>query len=404
MEAARAEFDFAAARLALDDIAHVTPVLSSRSVSAACSGNVLLKAECLQRTGSFKLRGALAKLARLGDATIGVATGSAGNHAQALAYAAQARGVACTVYMPRDAPLSKVAAVDAFGAKVELVDGPVDRSIGVAREYAESTGAAFVHPFDDPDVIAGQGTVGLELFEQVPDLAKIIVPVGGGGLISGVAMAVKAKRPDVEVVGVQASACAAVARALQSGGMVELDAVATVADGIAVKRPGELTLPLIERWADGIFEVGDDDIAEAIVLMLERAKLVVEGAGATGVAALVTGAIEPAPNGATVVVLSGGNIDAGLLATVTRRHETERGRRLRIFTRVADRPGALATLLAMLADGGANLIDIEHIRDAVSLHVRETGVELTLETRNADHAERLLGDLRGAGYAVERLT
>jgi threonine dehydratase len=365
---------------------------------------VLLKAECLQRTGSFKLRGALAKLARLGDATIGVATGSAGNHAQALAYAAQARGVACTVYMPRDAPLSKVAAVDAFGAKVELVDGPVDRSIGVAREYAESTGAAFVHPFDDPDVIAGQGTVGLELFEQVPDLAKIIVPVGGGGLISGVAMAVKAKRPDVEVVGVQASACAAVARALQSGGMVELDAVATVADGIAVKRPGELTLPLIERWADGIFEVGDDDIAEAIVLMLERAKLVVEGAGATGVAALVTGAIEPAPNGATVVVLSGGNIDAGLLATVTRRHETERGRRLRIFTRVADRPGALATLLAMLADGGANLIDIEHIRDAVSLHVRETGVELTLETRNADHAERLLGDLRGAGYAVERLT
>jgi threonine dehydratase len=262
----------------------------------------------------------------------------------------------------------------------------------------------FVHPFDDLDVIAGQATVGVELLEDAPELARVIVPVGGGGLISGIAVALKQRRPDIEVIGVQAALCAPFRESLAAGHPVEVAGTAGIADGIAVKRPGELTLGFVERWVDDLCEVGDDDVADAIVTLLERAKLVVEGAGAVGVAALLRGAAKPAASGSTVVVMSGGNIDAGLLATVTRRHETERGRRLRVFTRVADRPGSLARLLAMVADGGANLIDIEHIRDAVPLHVRESGVELTLETRNAEHAEKLLTALADAGYATERLS
>jgi threonine dehydratase len=388
----------AEARAAIADIARETPLLTSRSLSEACGGHLLLKAENLQRTGSFKLRGALHKIARLGDdAARGVVAGSAGNHAQSLAYAARARGLPCEVFMPEEAAVAKVAAVEGFGGTVRLGGDSVDDCVAAARERAAETGAAFVHPFDDPDVILGQATLGLELLDAVPDLAKVIVPIGGGGLVSGVAGAIKAARPDVEITGVQATACSPYARPDAAV------STATIADGIAIKRPGALTRPLVERLVDELCVVGDEEVAEAIVRLLERAKLVVEGAGAVGVAALLEGVVAPARQGATVVVLSGGNIDAGLLAAVARRHETAAGRRMRVFTRISDRPGGLAALLAEVAATGGNLVSVDHVRDAIQLSVRETGVELTMETRGARHAEAILAGLKAAGYSVESL-
>jgi len=270
----------------------------------------------------------------------------------------------------------------------------------LARAHAQATGMAFVHPFDDPDVVAGQGTVGLERLEDVADLAKVVVPLGGGGLSSGVAIAVKSARPDVAVVGVQAAACAAFAQSLRRGEPTGVASAVTIADGIAVKRPGAITLKLVERWLDDVVAVGEDEIAEAMVLLMERSKLVVEGAGAVGVAALLGGQVAPASSGSTVVVLSGGNVDPGLLAAVARRHETQAGRRLVLFTRVADRPGSLAGLLALVGDQGANLVEVEHVREGVDLHVRETAVQLVLETRGRDHAQRVLEALTGAGFDV----
>jgi threonine dehydratase len=389
----------AAAREAIADVARHTPVLTSRSLSEACGGRLLLKAENLQRTGSFKLRGALQKIAQLGaGASHGVVAGSAGNHAQSLAYAARARGLPCEVYMPEEAAVAKVAAVEGFGGTVHLGGESVDDCIALARERALETGAAFVHPFDDPDVIVGQATLGLELLADVPDIAKVVVPVGGGGLISGVAGVLKAARPHVEVVGVQARACSPFVASLDSGTATTAVGTATIADGIAIKRPGEITLPLVARLVDELCVVDEEEVADAIVRLLERAKLVVEGAGAVGVAALLSGTVAPARSGATVVVLSGGNIDAGLLAAVARRHETAAGRRVRIFARISDRPGGLAALLACVAAAGGNVVTVEHVRDAVELHVRETGVELILETRGAAHSEAIFSALRAAGY------
>jgi threonine dehydratase len=391
------------ARRAVGDIVRHTPVVSSRSLSEECGGRIVLKAENLQRTGSFKLRGALHKIARLGpQAARGVVAGSAGNHAQSLAYAARARGIACEVFMPEEAAVAKVAAVENFGGTVHTGGDSVDACVERARERAAETGAAFVHPFDDPDVIVGQATLGLELLEDVPDLAKLVVPVGGGGLISGVAGAIKSVRRDVEVVGVQVEACAPFAASRRLGRPIQVEAARTIADGIAIKRPGGATLPLVSRWVDDVRVVADDDVSDAIVLLLGRAKLVVEGAGAVGVAALRTGAVRPAETGSTVVVLSGGNIDPGLLVELLRRHESREGRRLRLFTRVADRPGGLAGLLAHVAAAGGNLIEIEHVREAVPLHVRETGVQLTLETRGERHARDVIEALVRAGYEVER--
>jgi threonine dehydratase len=257
-----------------------------------------------------------------------------------------------------------------------------------------------VHPFDDPDVIAGQGTIGLELLEEVPDLRRIVVPVGGGGLISGIAVAVKSARPEVEIVGVQVDACAPFPESLRHGAPIPASSALTIADGIAVKRPGDLTLPLIARWVDGMVVVPEDEVAEAMVLLLERAKLVVEGAGAVGAAALLGGQVSSAGDGTTVVILSGGNVDAGLLASIARRHETEAGRRLVLFSRVPDRPGSLAPLLALVAEVGANLVDVEHVREGVDLHVRETAVQLVLETRGREHARAVTDAVEAAGYPV----
>jgi threonine dehydratase len=397
--------DVEAARPAVQVVARRTPVLSTRTISARAGGMVVLKAENLQRTGSFKVRGAAAKLAALGDegCARGVVAASAGNHAQALAAAARVRGVPCEVFVPKDAPLAKVEATRGQGATVNVGGDSVDECLEMAQARARDGGLAFVHPFDDPAVIAGQGSLGLELLEEVPDLAKVVVPVGGGGLCSGIAIAIKSARPEVEVVGVQAAACAPYIESLRRNEPVPVDSVLTIADGIAVKRPGELTLELLGRWTDGIVAVDEDATAEAMVVLLERCKLVVEGAGAVGVAALLGGQVTAAANGTTVALLSGGNVDPGLLALVARRHESEAGRRLVLITRVADRPGNLARLLATIAETGANIVDVAHVREGLDLHVRETAVELVLETRGHDHAGGVVGAMRDAGYETRVL-
>ncbi|HUR85307.1 MAG TPA: threonine ammonia-lyase [Solirubrobacteraceae bacterium] len=397
--------DIERARLAVCDVVRPTPVLPSKTLSERCGSRVALKAENLQRTGSFKLRGALNKLAALGDGCErGVVAGSAGNHAWALADAARARGVPCEVFMPGQAPLGKVEGCAALGAVVRLVGDSLEDCVAAARERAQEGGLAFVHPFDDLDVVAGQGTIGLELLDEVDDLAKVVVPLGGGGLSSGIAIAVKSARPEVEVVGVQAEACASFAESLRRGEPVGVASALTIADGIAVKRPGELTLGLVQRWLDDVVVVGEDEIAEAMVLLMERSKLVVEGAGAVGVAALLGGLVAPARSGTTVVVLSGGNVDAGMLAAVARRHETQVGRRLALFTRVSDQPGALARLLACVAGAGANLLEVEHVREGVDLHVRETAVQLVLETRGREHAQEVLDAIARDGYSARVLS
>ena len=395
----RADID--RARAAGEGLVRHTPVLTSRTLGERCGGEIVLKAENLQRTGSFKLRGALAKLAALGEACgAGVVAGSAGNHAQSLAYAARVRGVACHVFMPAGASIAKTDSAGALGATVHVVDGSIDDCVAAARAEGEAHGLAFVHPFDDPDVIAGQATLGLELLEDVPELAKVVVPVGGGGLASGVAIAVKSARPEVEVVGVQVEGCAPYPESLERGRPVAATSALTIADGIAVKRPGDLTLPLIRRWLDGMAVVSEDSVAEAMGALMERAKLVVEGAGAVGVAALLAGRVEPARDGVTAVVLSGGNVDAGLLAAVARRHETESGRRLVLLMRISDRPGELAALLTTVAGTGANLVAVSHVREGLDLHVRETAVELVLETRGRDHADQIVRTLADAGYSA----
>jgi len=365
---------------------------------------VVLKTENLQRTGSFKIRGALRKLAALGDACAdGVVTGSAGNHAQAVAYAARARGVRCVVFMPEPAPIAKVEAAEALGADVRMVGASVDDALEAAHQLAaEDDRMAFVHPFEDREVIAGQGTIGLELLEQVPDLARVIVPVGGGGLISGVAIALKSVRPDIRVAGVQVASCAPVPGSLEAGKPVPVSSALTIADGIAVKRPGELTLSLIGQWVDEMVCVEEDEVAEAMVFLLERAKLVVEGAGAVGVAALLSGRLSAAGPGTTVVLLSGGNVDAGLLGEVARRHESQAGRRLVLLASLPDRPGSLARLLTLVGELRANLVDVEHIREGLDLHVRETAVQLVLETRGPAHSQRITDAVRAAGYSEPR--
>jgi threonine dehydratase len=379
-----------AARPAVEQIARRTPLLTSRTFSERVGAEVVLKAENLQRTGSFKVRGAAAKLAALGDGCSGgVVCASAGNHGQGVAAAAAARGVACEVFVPADAPIAKVEAIVSHGAKVHRGGAGIADCLSAARQLADERGMAFVHPYDDPDIVAGQGSVGLELLEDVPALGKVVVPVGGGGLAAGVAIAIRTARPGVAVVGVRAEAA-------PDG--------PTIADGIAVKHPGAITQPLLDEWLDDLVTVSEDEIAEAMYLCLERAKLVVEGAGAAGLAALLSGRTAPATSGTTVAILSGGNVDAGLLAEVGRRHESVQGRRLVLITRLPDRPGELAGLLEHVAGTGANIVDVSHVREGISLHIRETAVELVLETRGREHADAVLGALAGAGYAASVLS
>lgn len=386
-------------------VLRVTPVLSSRTLSERVGGTIALKTESLQRTGSFKLRGALAKLAALGeDCHAGVVAASAGNHAQGVAYAARARGVPCEVFMPAGASIAKAEAAAALGAQVHLAGSSVEECMAAALARA-AEGPVFIHPFDDADVVAGQGGVGLELVEQIPDLARVIVPVGGGGLASGLAIAVKSLSPHVEVYGVQVDPYASYLASWAAGAPTTLpDAAHSIADGIAVRCPGQLTYGLVEQWLDGIVSVEEDEVAEAMAWLLERARLVVEGAGAVGVAALLAGRLEPAARGTTAVVLSGGNVDAGLLAQVASRHETQAGRRVVLLTRLPDRPGSLGRLLTLVGDTGANVLHVEHMREGLDLHVRESAIQLVLETRGRGHADEVVAAVARAGYETRVLS
>ena len=296
----------------------------------------------------------------------------------------------------------ELAAVQRLGASVNLAAASVEEAVALASERAEREGSVLIHPFDDIDVIAGQATLGIELLEDVPDLARIVVPVGGGGLASGVGLALRRAAASVQLVGVQAKACAPYARALGHGPPGEdlpVSAGATIADGIALKQPGELTLTLLRELMHELHTVSEDEIADAMVFIAESAKLVAEGAGAVAVAALMSGRLPPV-EGTTVAIVSGGNVDSGLLGGILRRRETEEGRRVRLLTRVPDRPGGLADLLSLIAAARANLVTLQHVREAIPLHVRETGVELMLETRGPEHTRELVEALERAGYQV----
>jgi threonine dehydratase len=379
-----------------------TPVLAAGELSRRVGAPVVVKAECLQLTGSFKVRGAFHKVSRLGPSVLesGVVAASAGNHAQAVAVAADRVGARADIFMPADAPLAKVAATRSYGGEVRLVDGSYEEAAEAAREFAEREGGTLIHPFDDPEIVAGQGTVGLEIARQASGTKLVVVPLGGGGLASGAAIAVKSRIPDARVIGVQAEACSPYVQSVAEHRPIGTRANSTICDGIAVKRPGSLTLPLVERYLDGIATVTDDEVAQAMVLLLERSKLVVEGAGAAGVAALLAGKVEPAADGDTCAILSGGNVDASRLSECIRLGETAAVRRVVIWTVVPDRPGALAALLRVVAEHGANVVDVTHIREGVELHVRETAIQLVLQTAGREHANRILDAIRAEGFSA----
>ncbi|MCW2500134.1 MAG: L-threonine ammonia-lyase [Frankiales bacterium] len=392
--------DVQAARALLDGVARTTPLEGSRALSEQVGGPVWLKCENLQRTGSFKIRGAYVRIARLTDAerARGVVAASAGNHAQGVALAAALLGTSATVFMPAAAPLPKVAATKAYGAAVRLEGATLDDSLQAAAEFAASTGAVLIHPFDHADVIAGQGTVGLELLEQCPDVRTVVVGTGGGGLVSGIAAAVKALRPDVEVVAAQASGAAAFPASLAAGRPTQLASMATIADGIAVGCPGDVTFQHVRDLVDRVVTVDDDALSRALLLSLERAKLVVEPAGAAGLAAVMEDPTAFAPP--VVIVLSGGNIDPLLLSKVIRHGLIAAGRFLSLRVRIPDRPGELARLLGVLAASSVNVLDVEHQRTGRTLHLDEVEVELQLETRGGEHSDRVVTALTDASYAV----
>ena len=389
-----------AARVVGRGIVKHTPVTESAALSDLCGGKIVLKAENLQRTGSFKIRGALNKMASLGDAAKnGVTAGSAGNHAQALAFAARHHGVPCEIFVPTGASLAKIDACRGYGATIIEGGDTLDIAVAQAQHRAQETGMAFCHPYDDASVVAGQGTLGLELIEDIANLTCVLIPLGGGGLTGGVAVVLKEHNPKIRIIGVQVAVCAPYAGLQVSDGPI-----ATLADGIAVKKPGEITRPLIERYVDDIVIVQEDDIADAMLILLERAKLYVEGGGAVGVAALLSGVVKPSDLGTTCAVLSGGNVDLGVVPALIRRHETDAGRRLILFVRIPDRPGGLAGLLTLFAQAGANLIEVEHVRDGVDLHVRETGVQVVLEIRGPEQESKIITAAQDAGYTVQKIS
>ena len=373
-----------------------TPVTPSAYLSEQFGGQIILKAENLQRTGAFKIRGAINKLHRLGDLKKnGVVAGSAGNHAQGLAFAARHFGVKCEIFIPVGASISKVSACKSYGGIVLDGGESIETAVASAKARALETGMAFCHPYDDVDVVAGQGTLGLELLEDIQDLAQVIIPLGGGGLLSGTALAIKQQNPNVKIIGVQISSCAPYIY-----GNAPTGPVPTLADGIAVKQPGDVTRPLIENWVDELVDVDEDSVADAMMILLERSKMYVEGGGAVGVSALLASRVKPAKKGRTCVVLSGGNVDMGLMPNLIRRHETKAGRRALLFARVSDRPGALAEFLKVVAKAGANIIEVSHVREGLNLHVRETGLQVVIEVRGRDHTSEIITICKTAGFDV----
>jgi threonine dehydratase len=389
-----ADVEAARARLAGKGV-RVTPVYGSETFTRMTGRPVHLKAETLQRTGSFKIRGAVNKLGSLSDAErkAGVVAASAGNHGQAVAWAAREAGIDATIFMPAETPMAKVEPTRNYGARAELIGATFEDAVTAAVAHVEETGATFVHPFEDHDVIAGQGTIGLELAEQLPEVETVVVPVGGGGLAAGIALTLRAVLPDVKVVGVQAAACAPLAGGKQFG--------YTIAEGIAVKHPGDLTSSLLDELLTTIVTVSDEEISQSIVLLTERAKLVVEGAGAAGVAALLAGRVPG--EGPTAAILSGGNIDPTLLIQVMRHGLTLAGRYLVVRTRIQDRPGELVKLLGLFAEEHANVVSVEHHREGMDTPVTESEVEATLLTRDQEHCTAIIYAMRQHGYRVDRL-
>ncbi len=379
--------DIEEARKRLSGIADATPIFLSETFSRRVGREVRLKAENLQRTGSFKVRGAVNKLSTLSAAerAAGVVAASAGNHGQAVAWAARELGIPATIYVPQDAPMAKVDACKNYGATTVMTGAYFEDALEASVRHVEEKGGTFIHPYEDQLVIAGQGTIGLELAEQVPDVETVLIPVGGGGLAVGVATALRALAPHVRLVGIQAG----------------LEGY-TIADGILVKVPSDFTMPLLEELLDDMVAVTDEEISEAIVLLLERAKLTVEGAGAVGVAALLAGKAGGG-TGTAVPILSGGNIDATMLISVMRHGLTAAGRYLVVRTHVSDRPGELIKLLSLVAEERGNVIAVEHHREGIEIPVSETEVELTLVTRDEDHCRHLLDAMAERGYVVERL-
>jgi threonine dehydratase len=379
--------DIQQARERLRGIAEETPIYLSETFSRRCGREVRLKAENLQRTGAFKIRGAVNRLSLLTpeERAAGVVAASAGNHGQAVAWAARELGLRARIFVPVTAPMAKVEACRNYGAQTELVGADFEDALNAALAHVEETGGTFIHPYEDQFVVAGQGTIGLELIDQDPDVDTVLIPIGGGGLALGIATALRAVRPEIRLVGVRAG----------------VDGY-TIADGIAVKVPSDFTMPLLNDLLDDIVVVTDDEISEAIVLLLERAKLVVEGAGAVGVAALL--ADKAGGAGTAVPILSGGNIDATMLISVMRHGLTAAGRYLVVRTQLADRPGELIKLLSLVAEERGNVIAVEHHREGMDIPVSETEVELTLVTRDEEHCQQLLSTMAERGYIVERLS
>jgi len=377
--------DIEAARERLAGVARETPLYPTETFSRLSGRSVFLKAENLQRTGSFKIRGAYNTIATLGpeERAAGVVAASAGNHGQAVAWAAREAGISATIFMPQDAPMAKVEATRSYGGTTELAGEGFEDAVAAAHAHAERTGATLVHAFEDPRVIAGQGTIGLELAEQAPEAETVLIPIGGGGLAAGIATALKERRPDVRIIGILC----------QPG--------YTIADGIAVKHRGKLASAILDRVLDGTISVSDEEISEALVLCVERTKLLVEGAGAVGLAALLAGRVSG--SGSVAVVLSGGNIDATTLISVLRHGLTRSGRFLAMRTLIPDRPGELRNVLDIIASGRGNVVSVDHHREGRTTSALQTEVELVVSTRDEAHCEELLATLRSAGYVVERV-
>jgi threonine dehydratase len=391
------------ARRRLEGVAVTTPLDRSRALSDHVGGPVFIKCENLQRTGSFKIRGAYNRIARLTDdqKSCGVVAASAGNHAQGVALAASIAGAPSRVFMPAAASLPKVEATKRYGAEVELVGKDFGEAFTAAIAYAEEHGSTFVHPYDHPDIIAGQGTVGCEIYEQLKDVQSVVVPVGGGGLISGVSAALKALKPSVQIIGVQAKGAASFGPSLKEGRPVALERMSTIADGIAANSPGELTLAHVQRYVDDVVDVSDEAIAQGLVFVAERMKLVLEPSGAAGIAAVLEDTVKLTPP--VVVLLSGGNVDPLLLLRVIRFGLSASGRYFAFQTQIADRPGELHRLLGLIADSGANLVGVEHRREGVVLDLGQVEVSLQVETRGPEHILELTKRLSAAGYPLQRV-
>jgi threonine dehydratase len=394
--------DFQAARERVADVVDETPMESSRSLSDVLGSDVWLKCENLQRTGSYKIRGAYNRLSHLSDAdkARGVVAASAGNHAQGVAFAARELGIRSTIFMPVGAALPKLSATREYGAEVELVGDVIDDTLKAASDFARKTGAVFIHPFDHFDIVAGQGTLGLEILDQQPDAETLLVPIGGGGLISGVASAVKQRAAQlgrrIRVIGVQAANAAAYPTSLLAGEPTFVKISPTIADGIAVSKPGVLNFEIVRDVVDEVITVDEDDIAKALLVLLERAKLVVEPAGAVGVAAILAGKIQH--SGTTVALLSGGNIDPLVMERIISHGLAASERYLKLRIPLPDRPGELARTAGIVAASNANVVEVLHSRHSTGMGISEVELELHIETRGPEHAELVLNNLRQAGY------